>query len=749
MSMDEEMLQQLMASFREELAERLTAINADLLALEQGPQAEYRDQLVENLFRHVHSLKGAARAVSLKPIEELAHGMEDVFGAAKRGTIELTPALFDLLYQGIDLIGEVMAAYEAGPEEELLPDLSAFLVQLSTAWREQPIQPPQIELGKPVVPTPRPSVPPGEPPGQPWITGTIRVPTERLDALMAHTGELLVSQLRIEQQLEEIKTLDDFISQWQREWQQIRASTVKFLQGSDGGAVTQLLGFLERNEEHLRALSQQLGHYIRRVTEDANQLALVTDDLQEGVRRVRMLPFATVLGPLRRMVRDLAREKGVQVSLQIEGADTEMDKMILEQLKDPLIHLLRNCIDHGIEPPKQREEQGKPQQGIIRMLAERLGSTITITVEDNGRGIDIDAVRQAAIQRDLIRPEVANEMSDQEALSLVFLPGLSTSPIITEVSGRGLGLDIVRRGVEALQGRVSVSSEEGEGTTFTLTLPLTLVSTHCLLVRIAEQAYALPISAVEYIISVDWDQITQVEGKEAIRFRGQPTSLVRLSDVLRMKEPERSAPQRLPAIILSPGGQRIAFLVDELLGEQEIVVKNLGRQLSRVPNIAGATVLGTGQIVLILNVTDLIKSAQQDEGRSLPPVKRKAPTEEVRKSILIVDDSITTRTLEKNILTTAGYDVHLAIDGEEALAVLAETACDLIVADIDMPRMDGLELTHRVKQDERYRELPVIVVTSLDTPEYKARGIEVGADAYIVKSTFDQDNLLEAIRQLI
>jgi two-component system chemotaxis sensor kinase CheA len=776
MSLDEDARKQLRASFREELAERLAAINAGLLSMEEDLAPAQRSTLLEELFRHVHSLKGAARAVEIKPIEELAHGLEDVFGAAKRGTIQLSPALFDLLYQGLDLVGTIMASLETGHGVDPALDLPGYLVHLARAWRAQPIVPPRIELATPPssLPPATSPLPPeaqvepggregaaGRRPGaarpgeearagpQLWSGESIRVPTARLDELMAQTGELLVTRLRLLQQLDEIKGLQGLLARWQSEWQRVRATIGPSVQQAGSGPGNVLQTLLEHNQDYMRSLSEQLARYARRVTDDTARLSLVTDQLQEGVKRARMLPLGTLVANFRRMVRDIAREKGVEAVLAIQGADTEMDKHVLEQIKDPLMHLLRNCIDHGIERPEVRQGRGKPSQGTITLSAERRGHVIVVEVSDDGAGIDTAAVREVAIRRGFLDAEAAAEMDEVEINALVFLPGLSTARVVTEVSGRGVGLDVVRRNVEALQGRVEVSSRRGQGVTFALTLPFTLASARCLLVRAAGRLFAVPIAAVERLVAVGPGDLARVEGQEAIRYLGKPLALVRLADVLHLPDGRGPLSARLPALILTAAGQRLAFLVDDLLSEEEIVVKNLGKQLARVPNIAGATILGTGQVVLILNVLDLVKSAQQIVGQGSAPVEEELAGQQERKSILIVDDSITTRTLEKNILTTAGYEVRLATDGLEALAALREDTCDLVVADIDMPRLDGFDLTLQLKADERYREIPVILVTSLDRPEDKARGIEVGADAYIIKSSFDQDVLLDTIHQLV
>ncbi len=776
MSLDEDMRKQLQDSFREELAERLAAINAGLLSMEEDLAPAQRSALLEDLFRHVHSLKGAARAVEIRPIEELAHGLEDVFGAAKRGTIQLSGALFDLLYEGLDLVGAIMGGVESGQRMDPALDLSGYLVRLAAAWRAQPIVPPQIELATPAAPPPPAAAPraaeapaeegrreqptraaaeearPGEETRagiQLWSGESIRVPAARLDDLMVQAGELLVTRLRLFQQMDEIRGLQALLARWQSEWQRVRGTIGPLMQQDGDGRGKAVRVFLDHNEGYLGSLAEQLDRYARRAAEDVSRLSLVTDQLQEGVKRARMLPLGTLGANFRRMVRDLAREKGVEAALVIQGAETEMDKLVLEQIKDPLMHLLRNCIDHGIEPPEVRLQRGKPPVGTITLSAERRGQVIVVEVADDGTGIDTAAVREVGLRRGFLTPETAAEMDDDDLNALIFLSGLSTARVITEVSGRGIGLDVVRRNVEALQGRVEVRSRRGQGVTFALTLPFTLVSTRCLLVRAAGRSFAVPISAVERLVAVRSADVSWVAGQQAIRYQGRPLSLVRLADVLRLPGEREPLSAPLPAVILTAGGQRLAFLVDELLGEEDVVVKNLGKQLARVPNIAGATILGTGQVVLILNVLDLVKNAQQTPGRAGTPVEEEAPAQEERKRILIVDDSITTRTLEKNILTTAGYQVRLATDGVEALAVLRENPCHLIVADVDMPRLDGFDLTVQLKSDDHYRDIPIILVTSLDSAEDKARGIQVGADAYIVKSTFDQDALLETIRQLV
>jgi two-component system chemotaxis sensor kinase CheA len=345
-------------------------------------------------------------------------------------------------------------------------------------------------------------------------------------------------------------------------------------------------------------------------------------------------------------------------------------------------------------------------------------------------------------------------LSEAELAELIFKAGVSTSPIITDVSGRGVGLDVVRRNVEELHGRIDVDWTPGAGATFTLTLPLTLTSSRGLLVRVSDQLFAIPLNNIERILHVSLQQVSSLEGHDTLRYDGRPRTLVRLGDVLELSQVGvQGADSRFLVVVLVAAERRMAFVVDGLAGEQEVVIKGLGKQLVRVGGIAGATVMGSGEVVLILNVADLIKLAMRGERRSVLDTRVEAVSPEVaraRQRILVVDDSVTTRTLEKNILEAAGYTVQLANDGQEALSTIATGGVpDLIVADIVMPRLDGFDLTRQLKGDPQTASVPVILVTSLDSPEDKVRGIEVGADAYIVKSRFDQNNLLETIEQLI
>ena len=745
--------EQLISSFRAELAEHVQTMTAGLLALEQGQVPEgAQPATLETIFRAAHSLKGAARAVNVTVIEQLAHSLEGVLDGLQQGKLPHGPEVFTACYRALDAIQAVQAAYEQG---ETTPPLEAVVALADLeAYRQRP-GPAGPGPGRP---QPEIKMPDRPPAGE----ETVRVSVAKLDALMAQFSELLVAKMRTEQRLEEARHLQQFVASWQREWLALRGihGRLAHQQGRDAvgkglpasqAEFSQLLNYVGASQDRLREAGTLAGALARGYAQDALQISLVIDELEEEIKRIRMLPLSTITAPFGRMVRDLAQAAGKEAILYIEGGKTELDRQVLEQIKDPLIHLLRNAIDHGVEPPDEREAAGKPRAGKVVLRAGQQGPSVLIQVSDDGAGLDLPALRQALKRRGHPGAETLSEI---ELRDLILTARVSTSPIITDISGRGIGLSIVRRNVEALHGRVEVEHQGGQGTTFRLTLPLTLTSARGLLLRTAGQTFALPLNAVEYLLSIAPDDVFYLEGQQAVRYGDRPVALVRLDDVLELpRSPGLGTNRHLPVVVIS-AERTVALAVDELCGEQEMVIKGLGKQLQRVGGLAGATILGTGEVVLILSAPDLVKLAlrarqrrpilEQPEG---PAGDNVAPP---RQRILIVDDSITTRTLEKNILEAAGYDVALATNGQEALGLInSRDLPDLVVSDILMPHMDGFELTEQIKGNDRTANLPVILVSSLASPGDKVRGIEAGADAYIVKGQFDQNNLLETIEQLI
>ncbi|MBL6982371.1 MAG: hybrid sensor histidine kinase/response regulator, partial [Anaerolineales bacterium] len=761
MDRHEEFKRTLLATFKGELDDHLGTLNRELLALERNPPQDEQEAILEEVFRAAHSIKGAARAVDLGNISMLAHRLEDVFSALRRGDLSPSSSLFDALFPFVDALRENMAAHLRGEpipmenHQQMLDTLEAVM------QGKEEIDSVQQDTPKPQAPTEtvsqenetRPVVQEEQPGYAPKLTGeTIRVATTKLDILMDGIGELLVSRMRTEQRLAEIRALQANLTQWQKNWRQVRShyNRIKGRSATDTAAtpwghqdITPVLEFLANNEEQLADLDKDINRLGYRFASDYGHLSLLTDDLQEGVRRVRMLPIASLFDLFPRMVRDLTRQRRKKIVLHLEGADTEVDRQVLEAIKDPLTHLLRNAVDHGIENPDVREAAGKPRQGNITLRAAQKGNTIVIEIRDDGAGIDVEAVRRAAVGRGLMSEAEAANLSERETIDLIFRSGLSTHHQVTDISGRGVGMDVVRQNLELLQGVVTVDTSTGQGTTFTLTLPLTMATNHVLLVEVADQIVAVPTTTVERMMLVSPASLGSIEGKPAIRTQDQPLPLLSLARVLELHGEEKPlAPnQKIPVIVVGVVEKRVAFRVDAFQGTQEVVIKNLGSQLKRVRNVAGATILGSGQVVMILNIADLIQSAQLAPGtKTLVPVE---VSEISRRRVLVVDDSITTRTLEKNILENAGYDVLVAADGVEAWGLVQGERFDAIVADIDMPRMDGFKLTEKVKADDLYAELPLVLVTSLESPEDRIRGMEAGADAYITKGAFDQKNLLE------
>ncbi len=475
---------------------------------------------------------------------------------------------------------------------------------------------------------------------------------------------------------------------------------------------------------------------------------MVVNELQEKGMGIRMLPLATIFNTFPRAVRDLAKEFGKEVELIIRGEETELDKKVLEEINDPLIHLIRNSVDHGIENPDERIKVGKERKGKVELSASQEGDHIVIEISDDGQGIDPNKIKETAIKKGFLAESEADNLDDKDSYYILFESGFSTSSIITDISGRGVGMDVVKRKIEEeLKGSIKVESNIGKGTKFTLMLPLTLAIIRALLIEVGNQTFAIPTTTLEETIKVENDKIQTTKGREAIQLRGQFIPLVSLAKILGLRE-SKSDNGKLSIAIINTGGHRVGFKIEEFIFEQQIVIKTLGNHLKKVSNIAGTTILGAGEVVLILHIPDLVSSARgiaglRTWGRKIEEKKDK----EI--AILVVEDSLTTRELEKNIFEAAGYQVDLAINGAEALSIIQQKEFDLIVTDIQMPVMDGFELTKSIKENEALKDIPVVILTSLENDEEKQRGIEVGADAYIVKSTFDQTSLLNIIERLI
>jgi len=759
---DSEFLKRLRATFRVEAEEHIRAISSGLIELEKTPTAERRAEVIETVFREAHSLKGAARSVNLREIESVCQPLEGAFAALKRREIALSPVLCDLFHQAVDNIAQLVSAAdvertlsERAHAKELIRQLEKVSQGASQPGRPEESEPVAEALPIEVTPAPPPrkeETTPQDPPERetPILVETVRIPTAKLDPLLLQAEELILANMAAGQRNIEWRELNQELVSWKTEltkWKERQPTTVAPV----------LSEFLELHEARLNALQSRVAAIAETAEQDQRAISRLVDVHLEAMKQVLMLPITSLVEVFPKLVRDLAHDQGKEVDLVIHGAEIEIDKRILEELKDPLIHLLRNCVDHGIRKPEERARRNKPRRGTILLsFGARNGRQVEILVSDDGAGIDVDQVRAAAIKAGFVSPEAAGKVDPQTILSLIFQSGITTSPIITDISGRGLGLAIVREKAEKLGGAVSVDSRINVGTTIRLILPLTLATFRGVLVRAGEQVFVLPTINVERVLRVSPREIKTVENRETLQLDGHVLSAVRLGDALELPVRKNGASAvRIPAatanyvpvVVLAFADKRIAFLVDEVLDEHQVLVKGLGKQLRRVRNIAGATILGTGQVVPVLNVPDLMKSSVRTAGTVRAAAIEKS--HERTGSILVAEDSITSRTLIKNILETAGYRAATAVDGADAFTQVRSGEFDLVVSDVDMPRMSGFELTAKIRADKKLGELPVVLVTALESREDRERGIEVGANAYIVKSSFDQSNLLEVIRRLL
>jgi two-component system chemotaxis sensor kinase CheA len=711
---DDAFLGQLRATFRGEAEERLNAVEAGLEAIGAAREADWRPEIVDEVFRAVHSLKGAARSVDLAAIESFCQLLEEEFARWKREGGAPTPAALD-------------------KAQALVADLDAAMRAISPAERPRESDAPAAA---------RPAVEADE---------SVRVPVSRLADRLAAAEEMLTVKLRSRRIAEELQSMSDWFQDWRRQWQQVEGAALMARRAGSGATLSPehtqaLLRFLDWNLDQVQSLQGRLAHLAREAGNDRRHVGRLVDELLHESKMLLLSPFATITRGMRRLVDDLARQEGKQADFTVQGEEVEIDRRVLQEIKDPLIHLLRNSIDHGIEPPEDRTRAGKAARASIVLEIARVDAgKIALRLADDGRGLDLARVRRAAVSQGLLTEHEAQALDDAHAAELVFRNGFTTSSGITRVSGRGLGLAIVREKVERLGGAASIGNRPGGGTLIEMILPTTLATFRGVLVEAGGLPFIIPGVQVERVARVAAADLRSVEGRETIAIGGRTLALADLRAILELPAASRAADERFPVVVLGQADQRVAFAVDEVVEEMEVLAKPFHAPLKRVRNVSGATVLASGQIAPILNVADLVKSARRAPSLRAAP---EAPAAPAAKSVLVAEDSITSRMLLKGILESAGYRVRTASDGMEALLLLRSDRFDLVISDVDMPRLNGFGLTQRIRAEARTATLPVILVTTVDTDESRERGIDAGANAYIVKSRLDQADLLDAVRRL-
>jgi two-component system chemotaxis sensor kinase CheA len=774
----DDFLSRLLATFRLEANEHITTMAAGLLALEKAATREDQLPILENIFREAHSLKGAARAVDLMEVEMICQAVEGVFAQLKRGEFQLSAEGFDTIHSAVDTITTLLGAPQESHATQVA-DIIQRLAQLGqpTYREESPPLPPLVveQIKQNEGPIEHEEKPPpaariqrrsDSPTATSKLTAgdTIRVSTKKLDSLFLQAEEMLTAKLSINQHVADLQEMVALLADWKKEWTKVSAEVRKLQrlienredQATQSAACLQtaptLVEFMYWNERQLSVLENRMHGLAKVVETDQQTIGLLVDNLLEDTKRVLMLPFSSLLEIFPKMVRDLSRALEKEVTLTIYGGEVEIDKRILEELKTPLIHLLRNSIDHGVETPETRVQYGKPACGTLTLAVSQVGgNSVEILIADDGSGIDATKVKQAAVKKGLLSAQAADTLDEQAAIDLIFRSEVSTSPIVTDVSGRGLGMAIVREKVETLGGQITVETRLHQGTTFRIVLPLTLATFRGVFVRVADSTFAVPTTHVERVVRIEPHQIITIEGKQAMLLDGKPIALASLDDILqlpRKKQLEAKDTTRI-ALVLGSADKYLACRVDEILNEQEVLFKQLGLYLAQIPNIAGATVLGSGQVVPMLDIPEVLKSAMTGTGSYEQSSGKDNTAEEMTKSVLLAEDSVTSRMLLKGILESAGYLVTTAVDGLDAFTRLQKATFDLVVSDVEMPRMNGFELTAKIRSNAQVSHLPVVLVTGLDSRADRERGIAVGADAYIVKTNFDQSNLLDIVQRLL
>lgn len=724
---------ELRSLFDSECRERLTHLQTSLSELEKNPDIK---PIIEDIFRDAHTLKGSARMLEISSMEQLAHAMEDILSAVKKGQRALTPALISIFFETVDalslLVTEAVTGQTANvPVEKLLEKIRA------AAEKKEEAPPSE----KPPVPAAT-KKPPEEPQVEKQIaslsiTGTsVRIPTSLLNDILTEAGDLSLSKNGQLKLMEDIDHLDEL---WQRIKRQDSFSSERL--GKEE--------LIRRQKESLRKLGEKISEMREKGYESIHKLERVITPLVDHVRRMGMVPLSRLFDLFPAMVRELSRTCEKEVELVVKGGEVAVDKSIIEEMKDPLMHIIRNAIDHGFEKPEDRVAQGKPAKGLLSLSAIQEGGMISLEIADDGKGIDAEAIKSAAIKKGLKTEVELSNLNEGEIRSLIFLPGFSTKAVVTDLSGRGVGMDVVYTAIKKLRGTIEIASEKGKGSKFILRLPLTLLTTDGLLVSVSNRFYAIPIEAVERCVSIEDDQIFQVEGQSNLTLDQEPIPLISLSKVLGIEKEPSLFGQPRQAVVLKVGQKQYGIIVDNILAVEELVVTPPSSFLTRYPLLAGSSLLPNGEICIVLSPSDLVQFFQKRSAVDIPTIKiKEEKNSKIR--ILIVDDSAPIRAMLKKLFEKNGYEVLTAENGMQAFIALdVEKNIEAIISDVEMPEMDGWAFIRNIKADTRFEALPFVFMTNLVSPEDRSLGLKLGADAYIEKSESNYSLLLQTLQLLI
>ncbi|MEP6914671.1 MAG: hybrid sensor histidine kinase/response regulator [Acidobacteriota bacterium] len=732
--------------FRVEAETQGAVLTAGLLALERDPRLA--DQL-EACMRAAHSLKGAARIVGLGVGVRVAHAMEDCFVAAQQGSLTLRHAHIDVLLETTDLLGRIartpeseIGQWDAEQKSEVDTQLASIAAVMADDGTEAPVdaaapRPPAAPAGAADHAVSEPAQ------ARQAADRVLRVSAENLNRLLSLAGEALVESRWI-------KPFAESLLRFKRLQHDLVNTLDVISEGHSGAhglgkdALEEARRRILANERFLALRLAELETVERRSTDLAHRL------YEEAVA-CRMRPFADGVEGLPRMVRDLARSLGRQARLEVVGGATRVDRDILASLEAPLGHLLRNALDHGLEPPEVREAAGKPAEGVVRVEARHSAGALQIIVSDDGGGVDVEKLRDAVVTRNLTTRDASRALSDAELLEFLFLPGFTTKTAVTDVSGRGVGLDAVQEMVKQVRGTVRATTQLGKGTRFQLQLPVTLSVVRTLLVDIAGEPYAFPLAYIVRTLKLSRDRIELLEGRQHFEFEGRHIGLVTARQVFAADAPPVAAGE-LPVIVVGDQHHAYGLVVDRFLGERELVVQPLDPQLGKIKDIAAGALMEDGSPVLIVDAEDMLRSMDKlasGERLAIAAPRLAEQDAKKRKRVLVVDDSLTVRELERKLLGNRGYDVEVAVDGMDGWNAIRTGHFDLVVTDIDMPRMDGIELVSLITRDPKLKGVPVMIVSYKDREEDRQRGLEAGASYYLTKGSFHDETLLHAVVDLI